>query len=122
MTDVLEVGIEDGIPVSGTGNVPTIAALMLGGIAAYQYRFLGGVLTTSVSAGGGTTLSPPAGTLLAVITAVGGSLYFTYDGSTPSSTSFHGSLTQGGSLPSAGLLSIQALKLIGTQMSVAYFG
>jgi hypothetical protein len=72
----------------------------------------------STSPPGTTVNNPPT---YAVITAVGGPLYVTYDGSTPSSVNYAISLAAGASLPVQGAAAIAAIKVQGTNMSVSYW-
>jgi hypothetical protein len=67
----------------------------------------------------GTTVNNPA--TYAVITAVGGALYATYDGSTPSSVNYAITLAAGASLPVQGAAALAAIKVQGTTMSVSYW-
>lgn len=55
----------------------------------------------------------------AVIMAIGGTLYYTLDGTTPSATNYAGSLAAGASVPFTGS-ALKALKVFGTTMSVQY--
>lgn len=66
-------------------------------------------------------LTVPAGSTYAVITAVGGPLYATYDGSVPSAANYDVTVAQGAQLPVQGVLALAAIKLFGTQMSVSYW-
>lgn len=75
----------------------------------------------NVSIAAATGLTVPATATYAVVTAVGGPLFATYDGSTPSSTNFAMQVAQGGSLPVQGGATLLAIKVIGTQMSVSYW-
>lgn len=72
-----------------------------------------------------TVTGAPDGAVLkptyAVVNAVGGPLYYTIDGSVPSSTNNAGSIAQGSSAPFYGLGLLQALKFQGTTMAVAYY-
>lgn len=57
----------------------------------------------------------------AVITAIGGPLYLTYDGSVPSAANYAVTLAPGQSLPVQGPGTLAAVKVIGTTMSVSYW-
>lgn len=57
----------------------------------------------------------------AVLTAIGGPLYLTYDGSVPSAANYAVTLAAGQSLPVQGPGTIAAVKVIGTSMSVSYW-
>lgn len=57
----------------------------------------------------------------AIVTAVGGTMYATYDGTTPSNTNFAVSISAGTSLPVQGAQALAAIKVQGTQMSVSYW-
>lgn len=58
----------------------------------------------------------------AVVTAIGGPLYYTIDGSVPSATNNAGQISAAGNaVPFYGLGLLQALKFIGTNMSVGYY-
>jgi hypothetical protein len=57
----------------------------------------------------------------AVVTAVGGPLYVTYDGSTPSITNYAVTVSSGQSLSIQGSAALAAAKLQGTSMSVSYW-
>lgn len=66
-----------------------------------------------------TTLTVPAGATTAIITAVGGAAYWTIDGTLPSATNYNGTVASGSSITLSGAL-LSALKIQGTNMSVAY--
>ncbi len=65
----------------------------------------------------GAILSPG----YAVVTAIGGPLYYTIDGTVPTVANSAGQVAQGSAIPFYGLGLLQALKFIGTTMSVAYY-
>jgi len=65
----------------------------------------------------GAVLSPT----YAVVTAVGGPLYYTIDGTVPSSANYAGTVAQGAAVPFYGLGLLKALNFQGTTMSVAYY-
>jgi hypothetical protein len=65
-------------------------------------------------------LTVPAGATYAVITAVGGPLYYTTDGSDPSAANFAGTVAAGGAVPFYGADFLAGLKLFGTSASVVY--
>lgn len=75
----------------------------------------------NVSIAAVTGLTVPAAATYAVVTAVGGILYATYDGTVPSPTNFAISLVAGQSLPVTGAGTLSAIKVIGTSMSVSYW-
>lgn len=60
-------------------------------------------------------------TTYAVVTAIGGPLYATYDGSVPSSINYAITVPAGGSLPVQGAQALAAIKVQGTSMSVSYW-
>ncbi|MEL7086859.1 MAG: hypothetical protein AAGL98_00205 [Planctomycetota bacterium] len=72
-----------------------------------------------------TVIGPPDNSSLqptyAVVTAIGGALYYTIDGTVPSATNNAGQVAAGASVPFYGLGLLQALKFIGTNMSVGYY-
>lgn len=68
-----------------------------------------------------TALTVPATATYAVIAAVGGPMYFTYDGTVPSAANYAGSLTAGAMLPVQGREALLAIRVIGTTMSVSYW-
>lgn len=72
----------------------------------------------TTSSPGTTVNSPPS---YAIITAIGGPLYATYDGSTPSSTNYDVTVGAGGQLPVQGAAALAAIKVFGTTMSVSYW-
>jgi hypothetical protein len=57
----------------------------------------------------------------AIITAIGGTAYITYDGSTPSTVNYTSAIPAGGALPLYGAAALAAVKIIGTTMSVSYW-
>lgn len=86
----------------------------------------------NVNIGAASTLTVPAalaaGTsgeglrpTYAVITATGGTLYYTIDGSVPSATNNAGQIASGAAAPFYGLGLLLALKIIGTTMNVGYY-
>lgn len=68
-----------------------------------------------------TSLTVPLGSTYAVISAIGGPLYATYDGSVPSSVHYAIQLGQGNQLPVQGIATLAAIRVIGTTMSVSYW-
>lgn len=78
---------------------------------------------------GGTALVvPPANatnsdrpTTYAVITAIGGTLYATYDGTAPSAANYQIAVPAGSSLPVQGAAALAAIRVFGTSMSVSYW-
>jgi hypothetical protein len=74
---------------------------------------------SGITASPGTTVNNPA--TYAVITAIGGALYATYDGSTPSSTNYAITIQAGYALPVQGAAAIAAIMVQGTTMSVSYW-
>lgn len=74
---------------------------------------------SGVTAVPGTIVNNPA--TYAVITAVGGPLYATYDGSIPSAVNYAVKVAQDGQLPVQGVAAIAAIKVFGTTMSVSYW-
>jgi hypothetical protein len=75
----------------------------------------------NVSIAAATGLTVPAGATYAIITAIGGPLYATYDGSTPTAGSYDVTIAAGGQLPVQGAAALAAIKVIGTTMSVSYW-
>ncbi len=87
----------------------------------------------NVSIAVATNLTPPSGATsppgttvnnvptYAVVTAIGGPLYATYDGTTPSPANFAISIAAGVSLPVQGAAAIAAIMVVGTTMSVSYW-
>src|SRR5260370_731770 len=84
----------------------------------------------NVSIAAATSLTVPVNTApgalafpatYAVITAVGGALFATYDGTTPSSVNYAVTLTAGQALPVQGAQALAAIKVQGTTMSVSYW-
>ncbi len=75
----------------------------------------------NVAIAGVTSLTVPITATYAVLCAVGGQLYYTYDGSNPSAASYAGTLTAGQMLPILGRQALAAIKVIGTSMSVSYW-
>lgn len=60
-------------------------------------------------------------TTYGLITAIGGPLYATYDGSTPSPANYAIVVAAGASLPVQGARALAAIKVVGTSMSVSYW-
>lgn len=89
----------------------------------------GSQINTAIATAGGTALTVPAATVAnnyvpptyAVITAIGGPLYATYDGSAPSATNYDVTVGAGSQLPVQGTRALAALKVFGTTMSVSYW-
>lgn len=75
----------------------------------------------NVSIAAASPLTVPTGATYAVLCAVGGSAYYTYDGSVPSAANYAGTLSAGQMLPVNGAEALAALKIIGTSMSVSYW-
>jgi hypothetical protein len=57
----------------------------------------------------------------AVVTATGGPLYYTIDGSVPTATNNAGQVATGGAVPFYGLGLLLALRVFGTTMNVGYY-
>lgn len=57
----------------------------------------------------------------AVITAVGGTMYVTYDGVDPSAASYEIAVAAGASLPVQGAEALAAIKIQGTSASISYW-
>lgn len=76
-------------------------------------------LPSGTTAAPGTTVNNPA--TYAIITAIGGPLYATYDGSTPSAANYDVTVAVGGQLPVQGVPALTAIKVFGTNMSVSYW-
>lgn len=74
----------------------------------------------NVSIAAATGLTVPATATYAVVTAVGGPLYATYDGSTPTAGHYAITLSAGASLPVSGP-ALSAIRVFGTSMSVSYW-
>jgi hypothetical protein len=74
----------------------------------------------NVSIAAATTLTVPATAGYAIITAVGGPLYLTTDGSTPSAANYSITLASGASVSFYGQATLTAIKVQGTSMSVEY--
>jgi hypothetical protein len=82
------------------------------------------ILTPSqnnVSIAVATGLTVPAGATYAIVTADGGPLYATYDGSVPSVTNYDITIAAGAQLPVQGAFALAAIKVQGTSMSVSYW-
>jgi len=110
---------------------------MAGAVRAGQSRFVSvdtpGTMQTpsqeNVSIVAASALAvPPANaangyrpTTYAIITAIGGPLYATYDGSVPSAGSYAIALADGASLPVQGSNAMASIRVIGTNMSVSYW-
>jgi hypothetical protein len=76
----------------------------------------------NVSIASSTTLTIPTGATYAVVTAVGGQAYYSFDGTAPTSSSYDGTLTTAGqAVALSGPAVLAAFKIIGASMSVAYF-
>jgi hypothetical protein len=86
----------------------------------YSFTVSGGQKNVSISSSTALTLSD-TGTTVAIVTAVGGQAYFTYDGVAPTSSSYNGTLSTGASIELQGIDVIAKFLIIGTTMSVAYF-
>lgn len=78
-----------------------------------------GQLNVSIAAA--QALTVPAGATYAVITAIGGPLYATYDGSVPSAANYDVTVTAGSQLPVQGAKALAGIKVFGTSMSVSYW-
>lgn len=85
-------------------------------------------INTSITNGAGTALTLPsvAGTnnlppTYAVITAIGGPLYATYDGSVPSAANYDVTVAAGSQLPVQGSKALAGIRVFGTTMSVSYW-
>ena len=84
----------------------------------------------NVSIAASTALTVPAPSLAnnwttvtyAVLTAIGGPAYVTYDGSVPSASNYAVAVAAGNSLPIQGSAALAAARVIGTTMSVSYWG
>lgn len=82
-------------------------------------------INTNITSAAGTALTVPTVTgdarppTYAVISAIGGPLYATYDGSVPSAANYDVTVAAGGQLPVSGPLS--AIRVFGTSMSVSYW-
>lgn len=81
----------------------------------------------SIAVATGLTI-PPANvtnnyrpTTYAVVTAIGGPMYVTYDGSVPSAINYQIVVPAGASLPVQGAATLAAVKVFGTSMSVSYW-
>lgn len=57
----------------------------------------------------------------AIVTAVGGPMYVTYDGTAPTAASYAIAVAAGASLPVQGKAAMGAAKFFGTTMSVSYW-
>lgn len=68
-----------------------------------------------------SALGIPTGASYAVLTAVGGALYVTYDGSTPSATNYAIAVSQDNSLPVQGAAALAAIKIQGTSLSASFW-
>lgn len=84
-------------------------------------------INTLITSALGTALTIPATTgnavpvTYAVITAIGGPLYATYDGSVPSAVNYDILVQAGGQLPVQGPSALAAIRVFGTNMSVTYW-
>lgn len=76
------------------------------------------VPTGATSAPGTTVVNVPT---YAIITAIGGALYATYDGSVPSAANYAITIGAGAQLPVQGAAALAAIKVQGTSMSVSYW-
>lgn len=81
----------------------------------------------NISSALGTALAIPATTgdavpvSYAIITAVGGPMYVTYDGSVPSAANYDSIVQQDGAIPVQGPKALAAIRVFGSQMSVTYW-
>lgn len=66
-------------------------------------------------------LNSPLGSTYAVVTADGGPLYVTYDGTAPSATNYAVSIAEGQSLPVQGVQALIAARVFGTNVSVSFW-
>lgn len=87
----------------------------------------GSQINTDVTSALGTALTVPATTgntppvNYAIVTAIGGPLYATYDGSVPSAANYEILVQAGGQLPVVGPAALAAVRVFGTTMSVSYW-
>jgi hypothetical protein len=79
----------------------------------------------NIAAATSLTVPPISGDIprptYAVITATGGTLYYTIDGTVPSATNNAGQIASGAAAPFYGLGLLLALRVIGTTMNVGYY-
>lgn len=80
---------------------------------------VGSQMNVDISTAG--PLAVPDTATYAVISAIGGPLYYTVDGSTPSAANYAGTVAAGGAVPFYGNAFLQNLKVFGTSASVVYF-
>lgn len=74
---------------------------------------------TGTTSAPGTTVNNPA--TYGIITAIGGTMYVTYDGSVPSAANYEVSVGAGGQLSVQSAQALAAIKVQGTTMSVSYW-
>lgn len=60
-------------------------------------------------------------TTYAIVTAIGGTMYVTYDGSVPSVANYEIAVATGSSLPVQGAATLAAIRVQGTTMSASYW-
>lgn len=112
-------------------------SMMAGAVKRGQSRFMSvdvpsnpvspSQINTGIATAGGTALTVPSTTgnappaTYAVITAIGGPLYATYDGSAPSAANYDVTVAAGSQLPVQGSRALSAIKVFGTTMSVSYW-
>lgn len=75
----------------------------------------------NISIATASSLTVPAGATYAVVQSSGGNAYYTYDGSTPTTSNYSGYLTAGQTIGLSGVAVISAFKIVGTSMAVSYF-
>lgn len=81
----------------------------------------------NITSAAGTALTVPAQSgnnapaSYAVVSAIGGPLYATYDGSVPSAANYDVMVAAGSQLPVQGTKALTALRVFGTSMSVSYW-
>ena len=86
-----------------------------------------GQINVDITSALGTALTIPAATgnltpvNYAILTAIGGPLYATYDGSVPSAANYDVLVQAGGQLPVTGPAALAAVRVFGTTMSVSYW-
>jgi len=66
-------------------------------------------------------LTVPATATYAIVTAVGGTMYATYDNSVPSNVNYAIAIAAGTSLPVTGTAALAAIRVQGSSMSVSYW-
>lgn len=86
----------------------------------YLWTVTGGQKNVSIASSTALTL-PGSDTIMAVVTAVGGPAYITFDGVAPTSSSYNETLGAGASVELLGQDVLAKTLIIGTNMSVAYF-